>query len=325
MKFSVIDLHCDLLGSVEYNSKLTFTSAETNCSVEQLQEGGVGLQVFAVAAITKKGSTQIAERQIALFKKLLSDHAYQIQPYGSFLPRLSRSQKTQALIAIENASGLCEEDEPLERAFERFEAFQKAEKILYVGLTWNHENRFGGGNEAKTGLKPDGERLLEYLSGKNVAIDLSHTSDALAYDIINFIEKKNLTLTPIASHSNFRAVTPIARNLPDDIAQAIVTRGGVIGLNFVRRFVGDDVSGFFRHISHALKLQADSALCLGADFYGGIDISALIKNYSYPTFQSDFSNASCYPKLLSFVQEAFGTDLTKKIAYENAWRFLKQR
>jgi len=317
----ILDLHCDLLGCVEANKTLTFTSKETNCSVEQLRKGGVGVQVFAVAAITANESTHSSERQIALFRRLLVEHQDAIIAYPTTVPT---SEKTQALIAIENASGLCAEDEPLECCFRRFDAFQKAGKILYVGLTWNHENRFGGGNEAQVGLKPDGRHLLEYLSGKNVAIDLSHTSDALAYDCIDYIEKKGLELIPIASHSNFRQVTPVARNLPDAIAQEICSRGGVIGINFVRRFIGDDVLGFIHHITHAQKLQVERALCFGADFYGGIDISLHIKNYQYPTFQKEFSNSSCYPNLLCALEDAFGKELVKKIAWENGLRFLQR-
>ena len=34
-----------------------------------------------------------------------------------------------------------------DKVFKRLEAFRRVEEILYVSLTWNHENRFGGGNK----------------------------------------------------------------------------------------------------------------------------------------------------------------------------------
>ncbi len=99
-----------------------------------------------------------------------------------------------------------EEDEPLDLLFERFDA----KKWLYISLTWKEENRFGGGDQTMVGLKRNGEVLLEYMDGKDVAIDLSHTSNPLAEGILNHIDKKGLKITTIASHSNFRAVkTPI--------------------------------------------------------------------------------------------------------------------
>ncbi|MDN3508160.1 MAG: hypothetical protein P0S94_04485, partial [Simkaniaceae bacterium] len=129
MKYSVYDLHCDLLGCVEDNdSGYDFDSPEINCSMPQLEAGDVEFQVFAVAAVTLPGSTTKAEEQIELFQKLK--------------PRLT---KVKGCIACENASVLAEEDEPFEKALKRFDAFSKAGRIAYVSLTWNCENRFGGG------------------------------------------------------------------------------------------------------------------------------------------------------------------------------------
>lgn len=301
MKYPVIDLHCDLLGCVEENDDtVDFDHPITNCSVPQQVVGSVATQVLAVAAITKEGSAQKGENQVELYKELLKQYPNSIQ----------------WRFAIENASALVNEDEPLEKAIERFDAFAAVEKIVYVSLTWNHENRFGGGNETRVGLKADGKVLLDYLDGKNVAIDLSHTSDRLADDILNYLDRKNLSVQPIASHSNFREITPMARNLPDAIAKEIIARGGVIGINFVRRFVGDDPSGFLRHIEHGLSLGAENALCLGADFYGGL--ISMLPPTNQPTFFDAFANSSCYPQFFEFLAQEFDSGLIEKIAYLNA-------
>jgi len=105
------------------------------------------------------------------------------------------------------------------------------------------------------------------MSGENIAIDLSHTSDVLAQDILNFIDKRKLSLTPIASHSNFRVIAQVARNLPDEMAQEIIRRGGVIGLNFMRAFLGSQgIGNLNRQVEHASKLGVISHLCFGSDF-----------------------------------------------------------
>ena len=70
--------------------------------------------------------------------------------------------------------------------------------------------------------------FLKYLSKV-----LSHTSDALAHDIFNHIDKHKLAVPVIASHSNFRSVSDHVRNLPDEIANEIVNRNGLIGMNFL--------------------------------------------------------------------------------------------
>jgi membrane dipeptidase len=322
MSFPIIDLHCDLLCCVEADEKkLNFESSGTNCSVHQLRKGGVALQVFAVAAVTLPNSSLKGLRQIDLYQELLNKHKNQIASFRDF--NLG-SSKTHGILAIENASALIEEDEDLDLFFQRFEHALSHEEILYVSLTWNQENRFGGGNSSEVGLKKDGEEVLRFLSEKKTSIDLSHTSDRLAFDILNFIDKENLLIVPMASHSNCREIKNIKRNLPDDLLREVLRLKGVIGCNFVKRFVGESPYDFIRHFEHAIELGAGDQICLGADFYGGIDVPKhLIPEISYPIFQKDFSNSSCYPKFLGLLEKHFSKKQVEKIANINILTFLK--
>lgn len=321
MSLPIIDFHCDLLGCVEHDEKkLNFESREINCSLPQLLEGNVCLQVFAVAAVTVKGSSLKGLRQYELYKKLLEQYPNQL---ASFRKLDFSKQKLYGIFAIENASVLIEEDEPLDLLFERLEMLHKQEDILYLSLTWNQENRFGGGNESKVGLKEDGKHVLRFLSEKNIAIDFSHTSDQLAFEILDFIHKEALKLTPIASHSNSRSIKDCNRNLPDSLIKEVSSLGGVFGLNFVRRFVGDDPYDFIRHIEHFISLGAGNNLCFGADFYGGLEVPReLIPGLSFPTFQKDFPNSSCYPEFLELLKKHLSADLVEGIANRNAWNYL---
>ena len=132
-----------------------------------------------------------------------------------------------------------------------------------MSLTWNGENRFGGGDGAHIGLKEDGKRLLDWMDEKRIPVDLSHASDLLAHEIIEYIDKKNLSLPVLASHSNFRKIHGTSRNLPDSIAQEIIRKKGVIGINLFMPFVGMDFpKNLVNHIEYGLKLGGDNALCL---------------------------------------------------------------
>jgi membrane dipeptidase len=305
----IIDFHCDLLGSIEGNQgRLHFSSPETNCSLPQLKEGGVHRQTLALFTADPCKGAQAAEAQVDWYRRLLEQH----------------KEEPSFFLAIENASCLVTEKEPLDKAFERLQAFSDVERILYVSLTWNFENRFGGGTHEKAGLKADGKELLQFLNEKKIAIDLSHASDPLAYDILEYIDQKKLSLTPIASHSNFRSVHPAKRNLPDDLAMEIMRRGGVIGLNFVKKFVGSSQEAFVDHIHHALELGGGDALCLGADFYGALQAPGIENDKESPFF-SAFSNASCYQHFLSFLKEELWSDLVEKIAYKNAESYLLRK
>ncbi len=317
----VIDLHCDLLGCIEHNpKKLHFEHPETRCSLLQLEDGNVKLQTLAIAALNGDGSSLVGQRQFKLYKQLLQKYPDRV---ASFSMIASDSNRLHVLLAIENLAALIEDSEPLECVMTRLDEIRLVEKVLYVSLTWNQENRFGGGNLSKVGLKRDGELFLEYLHEKDTAIDLSHTSDYLANDILEYIDKKSLKVQVIASHSNFREVKDDHRNLPDEIAKEIIAREGLIGINFIRRFIGDEGVDFCRHIEKGISLGAHKALCLGADFYGGLNIpKKLIPNLSYPTFQPAFSNASCYPQFLAFLESQFDKRLVQKIAFKNVENFL---
>ncbi len=299
------DLHCDLL-SYLINPGRNAEDPESRASIGQMKQGGVSLQVLANFAITAPGSSKLGERQVEIFKQLISRYGKQIQ----------------LALAIENGSSFCEEAEPLAQALERLERWQnEAGPIAYISLTWNGENRFGGGNESDIGLKPDGETLLQWMNGKGIAIDLSHTSDLLAEEILNTIDRSAFQIGVIASHSNFRAIADHPRNLPDSIAQEIFRRKGLVGLNFVRPFLGPDPAAFLRHIEHAQKLGGMNSLCFGADFFYDGDSPPEL-NYLKPFYLNHFDNSSCYPRLLELLHGKLSNHQMKKLFYQNVFRFL---
>ena len=302
----ICDLHCDLLAYLGEGGDLM--NPEVRCSLPQLQKGGVVFQTMAVFTETKKGSVANAKRQFAAYQKLLQHAAFE-----EWQGRLT-DDKISTVLSIENLSGLLEENEQLDLLFERMKS------ALYVSLTWNSENRFGGGNHTKVGLKRDGEVFLEYISGKKIAIDLSHTSDHLAYDILEFIDKKGLDITPIASHSNMRAVCNDARNLPDELVVEIVKRGGVIGFNLVRKFVGEKPPrGFMDHVEHLRHLGGERHHCLGADFFFAGTVAPTL-HHLLPFYYTGFGEAGCYTQLL----EPLGEEEKKNIAHANFEAFVER-
>lgn len=283
--------------------------AESQASVPLLKQGGVAIQTFPIYTVTGKDSVKEGTKQFEIFDKL--SH---LDP-DFFGPRLRYK------LAIENASGFCTEEEPLEEGLKRLESWWKKYPIMYISLTWNEENRFGGGAETKIGLKEDGKKLLAWMSGKNIAVDLSHTSDALGEDIIREIQ--TLDITPIASHSNFRSICNHLRNLPDHLAQAIAARGGLIGLNMVRHFLGtkgpEDVVA---HIQHAQKLGIENHLCLGADFFGEVDVEAE-KAHMKPYFFEGFSTSACYPELRKILRSSYSEEFVDHLMYYRLNHFLE--
>lgn len=325
MTIPIIDLHCDLLSFLEEDAKRTPYDGLVHCSIPQLKEGDVKLQILAVFTRTHAQSVFKAAKQIEIYKSLSSlypeDFSYYLSSADFF-----QTKPIQFLIAIENASGLWDEQEPFERGLDRLNSLIQANhRPLYIGLTWNTENRFGGGNLTKVGLKEDGKRLLEELHGRNIAVDLSHTSDALADGVLDYIEYKSLHVPVLASHSNARRVCDAPRNLPDTLAKEIFKREGIVGLNFYHLFVGQNEQDFVKHIEHWLELGGERQISFGADFFYEGDAFGFSATPTKKPYFSSYQDAGCYPRMLAVFEERLGlsTDLLKGLAYENALRFIK--
>lgn len=325
----VIDLHSDLLSYLTHKPGRSPEDPISRCSYSQMVQGGVKLQVLAIFCITGKNATQNARKQVSSYVNLITQ--FPTQFFACRLPLDAQKSTIAVLPALENASTFAEEGEPLDDAFRRLEEYRMAlGPILYISLTWNDENRFGGGNITSVGLKEDGKRLLEWMHNKKIALDFSHTSDKLGHDLLNYIDNKALNISVMASHSNFRAICNQPRNLPDDLAKEMIRRKGLIGLNFFAPFVHDtDSFAIVRHLEYGLKLGGENTLCFGADFFCDADSpTALTEKYHVTEpYYPEFDNASVYPAMLQLFSQKLGLkeqDLLK-IASQNASNFLKER
>jgi len=305
----VADFHCDLLSYLSNDPKRGVRDAESQASVEALTQGCVAIQTFPIYTETAPSSVESGTRQFEIFGNL------SVLDPDFFGPRLRYK------LAIENGSGFCSEQESIEEGLHRLESWWKKTPIQYISLTWNEENRFGGGADTKIGLKEDGKRLLKWMSGKKIAVDLSHASDLLAEEILK--ETQMLDVLPIASHSNFREVCNHRRNLPDHLAKEIAHRKGLIGLNMVRHFLGKEGPHvLLAHIHHAHKLGVENSLCLGADFFGEIDTSKE-KSHLRPFFFEGFSSSACYPKIRNLLLAAFSEEFIDNFMYYRLNHFLE--
>ena len=111
-------------------------------------QGNVKLQVMAIFTATENGSTALALRQSEIFASLLAEYPNDCTLVHDIntLNQIAASSKLGMIAAIENASGFCEEDEPLKIGFERLERIiTNTKRILYISFTHHAENRFGGG------------------------------------------------------------------------------------------------------------------------------------------------------------------------------------
>ncbi|MDX5437172.1 MAG: membrane dipeptidase [Pontibacter sp.] len=326
-RLPIIDLHCDRLVYLTDvpNSDMNKVE-EIGCALPALTQGNVKLQVMAIYSATGPGSTHYAELQRDMFRQLAtSKNCLTAVTDTEQLHQVMQQKGSVGMVAaIENAAGFCEENEPLENGFKRLEKMiEVCGRILYISFTHHTGNRFGGGNATTDGITRDGKMLLDYLHGRRIAVDLSHTSDALAFDILHHIDSEKLDIPIIASHSNFRPVWQHERNLPDELTQEIIRRKGLIGMNFLRKFLNtEDPDALLQHIRYGLSHGAEDVICFGADYFYFADEQDQSR---YPFYYKEHEQAgTSYAYVLQRLQEQLTAEQLQKLAYKNAQQFIQR-
>jgi microsomal dipeptidase-like Zn-dependent dipeptidase len=325
MHFPVADLHCDLLSFMAKVPKADpFDTSQIACAFPWLRAGGVRAQVLAIYTDVHPESMVLASRQGDLFVKLLEDHPETVCRWdAAFQQNLETSEQLGIIASIENAAGIGTPTATWKEIYGQFDRLlEKVGSLAYISLTHHTENRFGGGNYTEgIGLKEDGKRLLDYLAGKRIPVDLSHTSDLLAEGILHHIDRHHLPIPVIASHSNFRSIWDHKRNLTDEFAQEISHRGGIIGVNFLRAFLdSEQPERLFEHLIYGSKLH-EQAIAFGADFFYTQDFPDPSR---HPFYFPLAENASKYPSILEHLSQELTEGQLRKLAYENVFQFYQK-
>lgn len=321
----IADLHCDLLLYLAGNKGRTPFDSVVRCSIPQMRAGGVKIQILPIFTQTDAGSCQSGQEQNRLFHALPHQFSDDFIHLNAAETLSKYPHKTAIMRSIENASAFCIEKEPLEHGLQRLAQLLSEGPIAYISLTWNSQNRFGGGVDSNTGITDDGRSLLNFISQKHVAVDLSHTSDYLAYDILDHIDKYALDIPVIASHSNCRTITNEPRNLPDGLIKEIIARNGIIGLNFIKRFLGRSSPLLLsKHLENILKYNGEKHVCFGADFFFEEDLPLSLRRPAGEYFFDELAHSGLYANALDQWQKNLGasTELLNSIAYTTAKDFL---
>ena len=137
--------------------------------------------------------------------------------------------------------------------------------VRWMLLAYNRNNRAGGGcQDEDPGLSEFGRRMLHEMARVGILACCSHTGYRTAREAIDE------SPTPVIfSHSNARALVDHPRNIPDDLIRACAARGGVVGVNGIGIFLGDNdasVDNMARHVLHMLDLVGSEHVGLGLDY-----------------------------------------------------------
>lgn len=314
----LFDLHCDTAGEC-FNRQKPLLSNSLHidlCKGETLDEWAQIFAIWIPDELRGESALDYFKKVHANFLKEIKLNSDKIQMYQGISDIYDSSNKPicRAMISCEGASPF---------AFDGGIELAKSYGVKVITLTWNAENEIGYGCQSgvENGLKPLGKSMLRDMAANKIVADVSHLNRKGFYDAIES------EAAVIASHSNSTTVLEktradsedkffsCRRSLDDGQIKLLSERGGLIGINFCKSFLGDSGDdGFeaaYRHIIHMLELGAENSLAIGSD-YDGCEINA------------ELCGVNKMPSFEAFLRsKGFDKALTDKIFFENANNFFK--
>lgn len=263
-----IDLHCDtIMRLMESDGSEGLYHNSLCVDIEKLRQVNAQAQFFAMFINMQKDGDPLwrALKMIdRFFQELKANERYiaLAKNYSDFVKNQEEG-KLSAFLTIEEGGALKGDLANL-RNFYRL-------GVRLITLTWNYPNEIGYPNIVAEyrdkGLTDFGREVVAEMNSIGMLIDVSHLSNQGFYDVAALAGKPF-----VASHSNAWSVTPHPRNLTDDMIKLLAAKGGVVGINFERLFLGDDavskIDDIVSHIQHIYKVGGSEVLALGSDFDG---------------------------------------------------------
>jgi len=152
-------------------------------------------------------------------------------------------------------------------------------------FAYNRNNATGGGcHDEETGLTRFGRNVIDEMNRVGMVVDCSHTGYRTSMEAM-----EHSSAPVVFSHSNTRALADHGRNISDSQIKACAATGGVIGINGLNLFLGDDgdpePATFARHVAYVAELVGPAHVGLSLDFdpnvYDCADPDLLDDNNTY--------------------------------------------
>lgn len=204
--------------------------------IERMREGRVGGQFWSVyidAAMPRDDAVIAAFEQVDVARRLIDKHeALEFTPTEAAAARAMKAGRIASMLGAEGGHSIGNSMAMLRRLH-----------ALGVGyMTLTHSKTIDWADSATDaprhdGLSPFGVEVVREMNRLGMLVDLSHVSAATMNDAID------ASAAPVIfSHSNARAVTNHARNVPDDVLKRLAANGGVIMVTFVPAFSSNEVA-----------------------------------------------------------------------------------
>lgn len=211
------------------------------------------MAIFTPASAALDGTSKtLADSQLDALETIVAEapDRFGIAACAADVEALRGAGRLALALGMENGS-------PLGPAAEHLDHFA-ARGISYVGLTHSASNEYSDSsydtNEPWGGLSPLGVETVRALNERGIMIDLSHLTDAAAWQVLEHTEAP-----VVATHSSLRHFIPgFHRNIDDAMVEAVGAQGGVVHVNFGSDFVSADAQAWATARRAALDAAFDT-------------------------------------------------------------------
>lgn len=198
-------------------------------------------------------------RMLATFRTWLQQHQDEFLLVTGYedLERARREDKLAITFDIEGAGAV--DDQPsLVRLYYDL-------GVRWMLIAYNRNNAVGGGcHDNDSGLSVFGRQVLDEMHEVGMVVCCSHTGERTVRDVFEYARAP-----VIFSHSNSRALKDHPRNICDDLMRLCAASGGVIGINGIGIFLGDNDNStetYVRHVDHAVQTVGPEHVSLALDY-----------------------------------------------------------
>ncbi len=204
--------------------------------------------------------------------------------------------------------------------------------VRWMLMAYNQNNEVGGGcQDEDKGLSDFGREVLDEMTRVGMVICCSHTGKKTTMDVMEYTSQP-----VIFSHSNPSAMCSHKRNIDDEVILACAEKGGVIGLNGIGIFLGDNIASvdnLVRHIDYIVQLVGSDHAGIGLDYvFDQQEVADFVKQnpqiFPPEDGYADGINMLApteIPSIVeSLVQLGYKDEDVKKIMGENHLRIAKQ-
>lgn len=224
-------------------------------------------------------------------------------------------QQEDGLYAIYTVEGMCGIREDVQSKID----WLFAHDIKIASLAWNDENALATGvrGNPERGLSDLGRQVISRMGKHHMIVDVSHANEQTFWDIMDCASGPVM-----ATHSNARALCDHPRNLYDEQLKELAKRGGIIGVVACGAFVNQDpqkrdVAHLVEHMIYLRDLIGIEHVALGLDFMDDYDDS---ENFML----NDLRTPAHAQRIIEGMKHQFTAEEIKAIAYDNAYRLIKQ-